>query len=155
MARKIAEKFKSGSPQDRVKGISFCNIAKKALECGRKDLAIMLLDNEPKAINKVPLLLKMDEHEKALHSATMYGDTDLIYIVLLQLKKTTTVKNISGMFSTFPLARNLYKKYCLQCSLPTLKDMITETDDWSSQAQFALREGFQNVRFKFIYILVI
>lgn len=36
MARKISEKLKLAGAQ----GISFCNIAKKAQELGRKDLAI-------------------------------------------------------------------------------------------------------------------
>lgn len=36
MARKISDKLKMAGAQ----GISFCNIAKKAQELGRKDLAI-------------------------------------------------------------------------------------------------------------------
>lgn len=144
VARKIAEKFKSS--QDKSKGISFCNIAKKAQERGRTELAIMLLENEPKASNKVPLLLKMGENERALRSATLYGDTDLVYIVLLQLKETSDLKNITMIFRSFPMANKLYKKYCLQCNLATLKDMFNEEDDWISQGEFAIREGFQEVR---------
>lgn len=138
MARKIAEKFKSCQSPN----ISFCNIAKKAQERGRVNLAIMLLENEPKACNKVPLLMKMGENEKALLSATLYG---LVYIVLMQLKETSDLGNISMIIRSFPMANNLYKKYCLQCSMATLKDILNQEDDWVSQAQFAIREGFQEV----------
>lgn len=141
VARKIAEKFKTSQSPN----ISFCNIAKKAQERGRVNLAIMLLENEPKACNKVPLLMKMGENDKALQSATMYGDTDLVYVVLLQLKETSDLGNISMIIRSFPVANNLYKKYCLQCSMATLKDILNQEDDWLSQAQFAIREGFQGV----------
>lgn len=110
------------------------------------NLAIMLLENEPKACNKVPLLMKMGENEKALHSATLYGDTDLVYIVLMQLKETSDLGNIPMIIRSFPMAYSLYKKYCLQCSMPTLKDILNQEDDHISQAQFAIREGFQEVK---------
>lgn len=142
MARKIAEKFKTSQSPN----ISFCNIAKKAQERGRVNLAIMLLEHEPKACNKVPLLMKMGENEKALLSATLYGDTDLVYVVLLQLKETSDLGNIPMIIRSFPMAYCLYKKYCLQCSMPTLKDILNQEDDFMAQAQFAIREGFQQVR---------
>lgn len=144
MARKIAEKFKTSQSPN----ISFCNIAKKAQERGRPQLAIMLLDHEPKASNKVPLLMKMGEYKKALESATMSGDTDLVYIVLLQLKDAPDMPNFStclGIIRSFPMAHRLYKKYCLQCSVSTLKDILNEEDDWLAQAEFAMREGLQEV----------
>lgn len=40
MARKISEKLKLAGAQ----GISFCNIAKKAQELGRKNLAIKVIE---------------------------------------------------------------------------------------------------------------
>lgn len=141
MARKISDKFKTSQSPN----ISFCNIAKKAQERGRVNLAIMLLENETKASNKVPLLMKMGENQKALHSATLYGDTDLVYIVLMQLRETSALGNVSMIIKSFPMANNLYKKYLAQVSLPTLKEVINEEDDWMAQAQFAIREGFNDV----------
>ena len=41
VARKISEKLKLAGAQ----GISFCNIAKKAQELGRKDLAIKVIEH--------------------------------------------------------------------------------------------------------------
>lgn len=37
----------------------------------------------------MPLLLKLGENKKALLSAIYSGDTDLVYMVILQLKETT------------------------------------------------------------------
>lgn len=146
VARKIADKFKT----TQLSNISFCNIAKKAQKRGRPQLAIILLDHESRARHKVPLLMKMGEYEKALQSATMSGDTDLVYIVLLQLKEASDLPDLASCLAkirSFPMAHRLYKKYCLQCSMPTLRDILNEEDDWLAQAELAMREGFEEVSF--------
>lgn len=97
--------------------------------------------------------MKMGEYKKALHSATMSGDTDLVYIVLLQLKDASDLPDLSGsldIIRQFPMAHRLYKKYCLQCSVSTLKDIMNEEDDWLGQAEFALREGLKEVSEEFL-----
>ncbi|GAB0090509.1 Vacuolar protein sorting-associated protein 16 homolog [Sergentomyia squamirostris] len=138
VARKIAEKFRNPI----ALGVSFCTIAKKAQETGRTKLAIMLLDQEPKASARVPLLLKLGENKKALLSATHSGDTDLVYMVLLQLKETTQLADFQMTVRSFPMAQNLFKKYCQQYNVSALKDIFTQEDDFASQAEFSLREGF-------------
>ena len=58
-------------------GVSYSEIASKAVDCGREELAIRLLEYEPKASEQVPLLMKMTRNELALSKAIDSGDTDL------------------------------------------------------------------------------
>jgi vacuolar protein sorting-associated protein 16 len=121
--------------------VSFCTVAKKAQEIGKKRLAILLLELEPKQSLQVPILLNLGEHKKALMAATQSGDTDQIYMVLLQLKEITPLADFQMTIRAFPLAQNLYKKYCQLHSPTTLKDIYTQEDDYVSLARVALRDS--------------
>ena len=68
--------------------VSYADIAATADAAGNKELATMLLEFEPRAADKVPLLLKMRAVDLALSKAIDSGDTDLVYLVLLHLKRT-------------------------------------------------------------------
>lgn len=122
MVRKISEKFKNPSNQ----GVSFCTIAKKAEELGKTQLAIMLLELELNQSLQVPLLLKLNENKKALLAATQSGDTDLVYMVLMQLKETTPLAKFQMTIRDYPLAHNLYKKYCQLVNVTALKDIYLQ-----------------------------
>lgn len=87
------------------------------------------------------MLLSLGENKRALMSATKSGDTDLIYTVLLQLKGATPLADFLMMVRTFPVAQNLYKKYCNLNSRATLQDIFSQEDDFVAQAEFALQEG--------------
>lgn len=100
-----------------------------------------LLEFEPKPSLQVPLLLKLNENKKALLSATNSGDTDLVYTVLLQLKETTQLADFQMIIRGFPMAQNLYKKYCHLNSKSALQEIFNQEDDFLAQAEFALREG--------------
>ncbi|NXK97895.1 VPS16 protein, partial [Formicarius rufipectus] len=58
-------------------GISYSEIATRAYDCGRAELAIKLLEYEPRSGEQVPLLLKMKRSKLALGKAIESGDTDL------------------------------------------------------------------------------
>ncbi|NXR71122.1 VPS16 protein, partial [Pycnonotus jocosus] len=58
-------------------GISYSDIATRAYDCGRTELAIRLLEYEPRPGEQVPLLLKMKRSKLALGKAIESGDTDL------------------------------------------------------------------------------
>ncbi|THH00476.1 hypothetical protein EW026_g2060 [Hermanssonia centrifuga] len=73
VCKSIVEKFeKIGGT-----GVSYAEIAKKAWEVGRTELATKLLDHEPRSSDQVPLLLSMKEDRLALEKAVESGDTDL------------------------------------------------------------------------------
>lgn len=98
---------------------------------------------EPKSSLQVPLLLKLGENKRALLSATQSGDTDLVYTVLLQLKETTQMADFQMIIRKFPMAQNLYKKYCHLYSKSALQEIYNQEDDHLSLAEFALKEGIE------------
>lgn len=102
-------------------GISFRKIAATAFKSGRRGLAIMLLEYEPLASDQVPLLVSMKEEELALNKAELSGDTDLVYLVVLHLKKHRP-DDFFRIIRDRPLARNLFIAYCKQCDLNALKE---------------------------------
>lgn len=106
------------------------------------------MEKEPKSSLKVPLLLKLGQNEKALYSATQSGDTDLVYTVLLQLRETTPMADFQMIIRKFPIAQNLYKKYCQLYSKPGLQEINNQEDDFVAQAEYALKEGIE------VYFLV-
>jgi vacuolar protein sorting-associated protein 16 len=137
---KIAEKFRDAMSL----GISFCTIAKKAEEVGKTKLAIQLLELEPNQSLQVPLLLKLGENKKALLAATQSGNTDLIYLVLMQLKETTPHSKFQMIIREFPLAQNLYKKYCQINNATALKEIYLQEDDFLAQAEMSLDEALDS-----------
>lgn len=106
-------------------------------------LPTQLLAYEPKSSQQVPLLLKLGENKKALQSATQSGDTDLVYTVLLQLKMSTNLADFQLILRKFPMAQNLYAKYCKHFSRTTLRELYEREDKFVAQAEFALREGIE------------
>eukprot|EP01062_Namystynia_karyoxenos_P059226 TRINITY_DN50672_c0_g1_i1.p1 TRINITY_DN50672_c0_g1~~TRINITY_DN50672_c0_g1_i1.p1 ORF type:complete len:991 (+),score=313.60 TRINITY_DN50672_c0_g1_i1:301-2973(+) len=81
IARDIEDKFRD------CPGISYRHVADEANRIGKHQLAIKLLMKEPKAEDQVPLLLRLGEDELALKKAMESGDTDLIYLVVLRMKR--------------------------------------------------------------------
>lgn len=140
IARKITEKFKNPS----VQGISYCNIAEKAHDIGKDDLAIKLLELEPRSSLQVPLLLKLGKYDKALFSATQSGDTDLVQMVLLKIKENMTVTNFHMIIRDFPMAFNLYRKAMSECSRTALTDSFHTEDDHQSIAEYTLRYALKD-----------
>ena len=53
--------FSGNHPQ-----ISYCDIAAKAAECGKKELSIRLLESEMRISKQVPLLVKLGQVSTAL-----------------------------------------------------------------------------------------
>ncbi|PFH57008.1 hypothetical protein XA68_15649 [Ophiocordyceps unilateralis] len=89
----------SGKP-----GISFEEIARTAYHEGRTRLATELLNHEPRGGRQVPLLLDMEEDELALDKAISSGDTDLMLMVLMQLKKKLPLAAFFRVINARPTA---------------------------------------------------
>ncbi len=83
-----------------VSSVSYADIAATADSAGRRRLATMLLDFEPRAADRVPILLKMREGRLALEKALQSGDTDLCYLALLHLRRTMRSGGSAGSAST-------------------------------------------------------
>ena len=48
------------------------------------------MNYEPRAADQVPLLIKMQRSELALQKAIESGDTDLVFLVVLHIKRHST-----------------------------------------------------------------
>ena len=103
--------------------ISYSDIARTALSIKRPKLATLLLDNEPSARDQVPLLLDMHQEELAMQKAVMSGDTDLVFVVILRLKKLLTPSEFLGFLSKHEIAMALYIKYCKEEDPQSLADV--------------------------------
>ncbi|ALC48042.1 Vps16A [Drosophila busckii] len=140
VARKITEKFKNPS----IEGISYCNIAEKAHEAGRDELAIKLLELEPRAEKQVPLLLKMGNYERAVASAAQSGDAELVTSVLLDVKKKVMLSKFHMLIRGYPLALNMYKRIMSQTSRTALYDIYNQEDDHQSIAEINFLTAIEN-----------
>ena len=110
------------------RGISFELIARVAHDEGRSHLATELLNHESRAGKQVPLLLSMSEDELALDKAIASGDTDLVFFVLLQLKKTLPLASFFRLLTNRPLATALVESSARAQDQSLLKDLYYQDD---------------------------
>lgn len=133
-AKEIADKL------GHTSGVSYSQIAQTAADCGRRQLAIRLLDFEPRARLQVPLLLTLAECKPALLKAIESGDTDLTLTVILHMRDSMPLADFRMTIRNFPVAQALYKKYCKQHSPQALAEIHIQEDDFGAQARESLVE---------------
>ena len=110
------------------RGISFELIARAAYDEGRSHLATELLNHESRAGKQVPLLLSMSEDELALDKAIASGDTDLVFFVLLHLKKTLPLASFFRLLTNRPIATALVETSARDQDQSLLKDLYYQDD---------------------------
>lgn len=110
------------------RGISFEEIAQAAYEEGRGKLATELLEHEPRAGKQVPLLLSVEEDVRALDKAIESGDTDLVYHVLLHLKKKLPLATFFRTINGRPVATSLVETSAIDQDRDLLKDLFYQDD---------------------------
>ncbi|KAH8705358.1 putative vacuolar protein sorting vps16 [Talaromyces proteolyticus] len=109
-------------------GISFETVAQSAYDEGRAHLATQLLNYEPRAGKQVPLLLNMEEDDVALDKAMESGDTDLIYYVLLHMKKKLPLSTFFRTINDRPTAAALVETSAKGSDIELLKDLYYQDD---------------------------
>ncbi|KAJ3018065.1 UNVERIFIED_CONTAM: hypothetical protein HDU68_011345 [Siphonaria sp. JEL0065] len=123
--------------------ISYLQIAKTAYQQGQTSLAAKLLDHEPIAANQVPLLMSMDQDERALTKAIESGDTDLAYAVILHIKRKHNMAEFFRLLKGKPIALNLVESYARTQDLQLLKDFYYQDDRRMEMARVQLQESFE------------
>lgn len=123
-------------------GISYSEIASKAVDCGRTQLAIKLLDYEAKAADQVPLLMRMKKDDLALEKAIMSGDTDLVYMVVMHLKDNLTLGEFLMAIRHRPVALSLYIKYCKEEDRRTLVDLFYQDDQFLNSGNVYVQDSY-------------
>jgi hypothetical protein len=109
-------------------GVSFEEIARAAYDEGRVRLATALLNYEPRAGKQVPLLLNMKEDNIALDKAIESGDTDLVYHVLLHLRKKLPLASFFRVINSRPVATALVESSAWDQDRDLLKDLFYQDD---------------------------
>jgi hypothetical protein len=108
----IAKAIEKRFSHQQVPHISYYDIASKAAECGKTQLAIRLLEHETSVSKQVPLLMRLGQEAAALSKALGSGDRDLAYSVILHLRKTFSSSDFHMLIRKYPLGRVLYESYC-------------------------------------------
>ncbi|XP_038186849.1 vacuolar protein sorting-associated protein 16 homolog isoform X2 [Arvicola amphibius] len=127
-------------------GVSYSDIAARAYGCGRTELAIKLLEYEPRSGEQVPLLLKMKRSKLALSKAIESGDTDLVFTVLLHLKNELNRGDFFMTLRNQPMALSLYRQFCKHQELDTLKDLYNQDDNHQELGSFHIRASYAEER---------
>lgn len=125
------------------RGISFEEIARAAYDEGRGRLATELLNHEPRGGKQVPLLLSMEEDELALDKAIESGDSDLIFFVLLHLKKKLPLASFFRVINTRPTATSLIESSAQADDTELLKDLYYQDDRRIDGANVFVREALR------------
>ncbi|NXF27374.1 VPS16 protein, partial [Rhodinocichla rosea] len=149
-------------------GISYSDIATRAYDCGRAELAIkvgrwpgagdtgwhrhpppvtplspgQLLEYEPRSGEQVPLLLKMKRSKLALGKAIESGDTDLVYTVVLHLKNELNRGSFFMTLQNQPVALSLYRQFCRHQERETLKDLYNQDDNHQELGNLHVLGGY-------------
>lgn len=123
-------------------GVSYSDIAARAYGCGRTELAIKLLEYEPRSGEQVPLLLKMKRSKLALSKAIESGDTDLVFTVVLHLKNELNRGDFFMTLRNQPVALSLYRQFCKHQELETLKDLYNQDDNHQELGNFHMRASY-------------
>ncbi|KAI9816858.1 MAG: hypothetical protein M1827_001503 [Pycnora praestabilis] len=125
------------------RGISFEEIARAAYDEGRGRLATELLNYEPRAGKQVPLLLNMEEDEIALDKAIESGDTDLVFFVLLHLKKKLPLASFFRVINNRPVATALVESSARDQDTELLKDLYYQDDRRLDGSNLLLSESLK------------
>lgn len=110
------------------RGISFETIARAAYDEGRAHLATELLNHETRGEKQVPLLLAMEEDEIALDKALESGDTDLVFFVLLHLRKKLPLAAFFRVLTNRPVATALVEASAASQDKDMLKSLYYQDD---------------------------
>ncbi|XP_028919250.1 vacuolar protein sorting-associated protein 16 homolog isoform X1 [Ornithorhynchus anatinus] len=123
-------------------GISYSEIAARACHCGRSELAIKLLEYEPRSGEQVPLLLSMKRSKLALSKALESGDSDLVFTVVLHLKNELNRGDFFMTLRSQPAALSLYRQFCKHQELETLRDLYNQDDNHQELGDFHVRDSY-------------
>lgn len=139
VANQIAEKV------GFVSGISYSEIANKAIEYGNTKCAIKLLDYEVRASEQVPLLIKLNQDIQAMSKAIDSGESDLIYYVILHLKDSMDPGKFHMTLRNFSVAYALFLKLCKEQDLELLRNIYYQEDDFASEGNCRILESYQQI----------
>lgn len=133
-------------------GVSLANVARVAQQNGKTDAAKALLELEPSAERKVPLLIELGEGDIALQQAAASCDPQLLYTALLQLQQlqqSAAAPRVSFqmLLHNYPVAQTMFAKYLRERGKSErLLDLMIQEDDYCGQARQQLIDAAKQQR---------
>ncbi|KAK4048038.1 Vacuolar protein sorting-associated protein 16 [Microbotryomycetes sp. JL201] len=127
--------------------VSCADVAHSAWVSGKSGLATKLLEHEKRASKQVPLLLSMKEEDLALTKAIESGDPNLVYIVLIQLRKTHALGDFFRFVDRKPDAVALLKVFAKENDIELLRDFYYQDDRWKETACLELEQSLSTEDF--------
>lgn len=108
-------------------------------------MQFQLLEYEKNAGEQVPLLLEMIEPKRALKKAIESGETDLVYLVLLHMKKKLPPQNLFSIINepAFEVAKNLLVTYCKEQDIDFLTTFYQALELPHEAASMLILETFK------------
>ncbi|AQK97135.1 Protein VACUOLELESS1 [Zea mays] len=99
---------------------------------------------------QIPLLLSIDEQDKALSKAIESGDTDLVYLVLFHIWQKVAVEkkaplDFFGVINARPVARDLFMAYARHSKHEELKDFFLSTGRLQVGCRLSFVEGIMGI----------
>ncbi|KAM0749316.1 vacuolar protein sorting-associated protein 16 [Meredithblackwellia eburnea MCA 4105] len=122
--------------------VSCADVAQTAWSTGQSALATKLLDFEPRSSKQVPLLLSMKQDDLALVKAIESGDPNLIYTVILHLRKVNALGDFFRLIDHKPEATSLLQVYARENDVELLRDFYFQDDRRKETACLALEESW-------------
>lgn len=116
----VAKKIQAILGQNPI--VPYADIANKAIEGHRVQLAIKLLEKESHSVKQIPLLLSLKQYDRVLAHALSSCDSNLIYMALFKLKESM----LSEMMFLELLRKHklALKYYCNYLAVTDLKTLI-------------------------------
>ena len=133
--------FKRVGPTD---SISYASVANEAKNYGRTELAIKLLDYEPRSAEQVPALMRMNRFTNAIEKAIESGDMDLVHTVIVLMESKQTPKDFINTLKDYPVACAWYAKWRLLTDTEKLRDHFYTQDDFAASALLSIQEHEHN-----------
>lgn len=138
LAHIIVQKLKSFA------NISLAPIASAAYRAHRPALALTLCEHEIKVHLQVPLLISMNEEESALDKAIESGDTDLVHLCLLHLRRSRSSSALFSVLRNRPLAQALLLQYAKQSQdIELLKSTLAALQMSRTAGMTAIEQAYQ------------
>lgn len=102
--------------------VSYTDIANKAIEKQRVQLAVKLLDKDSHSLEQIPLLLNLRQYDRVLAHALSSCNSNLIYMAIFKLRET--IPSDIPFFELLKKHRLAMRYFCNYLSATDMKTLI-------------------------------
>lgn len=121
--------------------VSYAEIATKAIERHRVQLAIKLIENESHSLKQIPLLLSLKQYDLVLAQALASCDSNLIYMAIFKLKES--IPSEIPFLELLKKHKLAYRYYCNFLAISDIQKliMISHKDNLSDELVWSLTDN--------------